>query len=88
MSGSTLMDRTDGYINTTGCDTQNNNTHYGKVVIQDYVDKVLAQLTFLWIILPEVYTRMLLVDYIDRCGYFICCFVVGIYKCAVKLCIP
>lgn len=49
MSGSTLMDRTDGYINTIGCDTQNNNTHYGKVVVQDYVDKVFIQSTFLWI---------------------------------------
>ena len=35
-----LIERTDGYIDTLGCDTQKNSTHYGKVMIQDYIDKV------------------------------------------------
>ena len=37
---STVTDRTVGYIDTIGCDTQSNADHFGKVVIQDYVDKV------------------------------------------------
>ena len=44
MWGTNLVDRTDGYIDTTGCDTQANSTHYGKVMIQDYIDKVFIYL--------------------------------------------
>lgn len=40
MLDTNLIERTDGYIDTLGCDTQKNSTHYGKVIIQDYIDKV------------------------------------------------
>lgn len=43
MNGTGETIRTSGFIDTIGCDTQNNADHFGKVVIQDYVDKVKGQ---------------------------------------------